>query len=260
MAVDDIDGELRAAFSPRDIGADEFSPPGGISGVARDGSAAPAPGVAVIAYGLPTRAVAGQTTTSGSGAYEINGLAPGAYAMQFADAANAKRYLPEWYDDRITERSGSPVQVASGATTPGIDATLDAAPLCRGLAPTIVGTRGNDFLYGTSGPDVISGADGNDEIAGNAGDDVICGGRGNDILWGGRGDDYLHGGAGSDVLRGEGGRDTLRDGAGSDSHYGGPDDDNLRDMKGRKNTIAGGSGTDTCKARAGDSVTTCELP
>jgi hypothetical protein len=70
---------------------------------------------------------------------------------------------------------------------------------CGGLAPTIVGTNGNDALNGTSGNDVIVGLGGNDVINGHGGNDKICGGAGNDILLGGAGDDLVAGGAGQDI-------------------------------------------------------------
>ncbi len=53
---------------------------------------------------------------------------------------------------------------------------------CEGLAATIVGTAGNDTMFGTWARDVINGLGGNDSITDYGGDDVICGGTGNDTL------------------------------------------------------------------------------
>jgi Ca2+-binding RTX toxin-like protein len=53
-------------------------------------------------------------------------------------------------------------------------------------AATILGTPGNDVLYGTSNRDFISGGGGNDVIYGLGGDDESFGGWGNDVLRGGR--------------------------------------------------------------------------
>src|SRR5690349_14260795 len=64
------------------------------------------------------------------------------------------------------------------------------APLCGNLAPTIVGTPGDDTINGTPGQDVIDGLGGNDVINGGGGADVICGGEGNDIINGGDGSDF----------------------------------------------------------------------
>ncbi|GAA2134530.1 calcium-binding protein [Nocardioides bigeumensis] len=77
--------------------------------------------------------------------------------------------------------AGSVAPTAAGA----------AGATCAGLAPTVVGTSGDDELDGTTGPDVISALGGNDVIDGLGGDDVICGGPGSDRLVGGDGNDHL---------------------------------------------------------------------
>ena len=91
-----------------------------------------------------------------------------------------------------------------------------APQLCQGLAPTIVGTPGDDVLSGGNGVDVVMGLGGNDTITGGNGNDVICGGDGDDVLRGGNGDDVLLGGAGDDQLYGDNGNDTLTGGPGTD--------------------------------------------
>lgn len=55
--------------------------------------------------------------------------------------------------------------------------------------PPIVGTEGNDFLWGTEQADEILGLGGDDWLQGFAGDDILRGGHGNDILDGAAGDD-----------------------------------------------------------------------
>lgn len=89
-------------------------------------------------------------------------------------------------------------------------ASAQTPPTCFGLPPTIVGTNGNDKLFGTPGPDVIVGRGGHDLIQGGDGDDVICGGGFTDYLIGGPGNDRLHGGQDSDTLVGGEGNDRLR--------------------------------------------------
>ena len=64
---------------------------------------------------------------------------------------------------------------------------------CNGLAATIVGTEGRDYIEGTSGPDVIVALGGSDRIRGLGGDDVICAGAGRDRVWAGAGDDRVEG-------------------------------------------------------------------
>lgn len=61
-------------------------------------------------------------------------------------------------------------------------AVVEAAPLCFGRQPTIVGTPGDDVLRGTSGNDVIVGRGGDDTIKGLRGDDRLCGGAGDEYF------------------------------------------------------------------------------
>jgi len=112
-----------------------------------------------------------------------------------------------------------------------------------GYEPTILGTNGNDVIYGTEGDDVILTLGGNDIVYGLGGNDIICvtdginavyGGRGDDILIGGRGRDALYGGSGDDYLHGLTGKDEL---------YGNEGDDHLDGGPGR-DTIDGGDGVD----------------
>ena len=91
-----------------------------------------------------------------------------------------------------------------------------AAPLCLGKVPDIVGTEGKDAIQGTSDPDVIDAGAGNDKVTGFGGKDRICGGRGKDRLFGGPGKDRIQGGPGNDLLRGGKGKDRLKGGKGKD--------------------------------------------
>ncbi len=120
---------------------------------------------------------------------------------------------------------------------------------CRGVPATIVGTAGNDYLWGTPNDDVIVGLGGNDVILGLGGDDLVCGGAGNDLLFGGRANDTLDGGAGKDLLLGGLDDDTL---------YGDEGRDFLFGMRGR-DALDGGDARDLCIGGAGlDSNVNCE--
>lgn len=120
---------------------------------------------------------------------------------------------------------------------------------CRGVAATIVGTRGPDPLVGTGGPDVIAGMGGNDEILGRAGRDLICSGSGNDRVIAGLAADRVFGGAGADRLRGRGGPDLLAGNPGHDLLVGNRGSDRMR----------GGRGFDLCFGGAGlDRERSCE--
>lgn len=55
----------------------------------------------------------------------------------------------------------------------------------------VIGTAGNDRMYGGDGDDYLEAADGDDRVYGGAGDDTLSGGRGDNVLDGGDGsDDY----------------------------------------------------------------------
>jgi Ca2+-binding RTX toxin-like protein len=96
---------------------------------------------------------------------------------------------------------------------------------CKGKAPTITGTTGNDVLTGTSGRDIVLARSGNDRISTLGGNDLVCAGGGRDKANGGGGKDRLLGQAGNDRLKGAGGNDVLRGGGGTDRCNGGPGTD-----------------------------------
>jgi Ca2+-binding RTX toxin-like protein len=98
---------------------------------------------------------------------------------------------------------------------------------CNRRAATIIGTSGNDVLYGTNGADVIVGGGGRDQIFGLGGDDSLCGEGARDIITGGSGDDYVYGGKGDDALIGGSGDDYVNGGDGSDDIRGGSGEDYL---------------------------------
>ena len=73
------------------------------------------------------------TSTATDGTYAFSGLAPGTYHLRTSDS----RYLDELYDglpceDSCTVSSGTPVVVAGGADTPGIDLALQLGGVVAG--------------------------------------------------------------------------------------------------------------------------------
>jgi Ca2+-binding RTX toxin-like protein len=133
----------------------------------------------------------------------------------------------------------------------GLGLALNAT--CNSLPATIVGTTGDDVIYGTNGPDVIAGLGGNDIIYGGNDDDVICGYAGNDTLNGGNGNDTLVGSYGNDTLDGGNGNDTLVGSDGNDVLNGGDVIDELYGQNGN-DVLDGGSGNDTPTAAMGDDI------
>jgi Ca2+-binding RTX toxin-like protein len=81
---------------------------------------------------------------------------------------------------------------------------------------TLLGTSGDDQVYGDGNANGISGGGGADFIVGRAGNDVLNGNDGNDRLYGDDGNDTLSGGNGTDELYGGNNDDTfLFSGAGN---------------------------------------------
>lgn len=72
----------------------------------------------------------------------------------------------------------------------------------------ILGTSGNDLIYGWAKGSNYTSPSGNDTLNGAAGNDSLYGGTGNDSLIGGTGNDLLDGSAGSDIFNGGAGNDT----------------------------------------------------
>ena len=135
-----------------------------------------------------------------------------------------------------------------------------------GLANSLLGLAGNDFISGGAGADIVEGGTSNDMLDGGAGSDVLSGGGGNDTasfgaavsasletgvavdgsggvdvltaienLTGSNFDDELVGDVGANSLLGLDGDDSLNGGDGEDSLAGGNGAD----------TLDGGEGVDT---------------
>lgn len=118
-------------------------------------------------------------------------------------------------------------------------------------ANIIIGTDGDDVLFGTNGPDRICGLGGNDIINGLNGADVISGGTGDDEINGGNGSDTILGNEGDDELVGGTGNDHLAGNEGNDRIYA---DDHAPDG------VFGGPGSaDTCVVDADDTIDRCEI-
>lgn len=104
------------------------------------------------------------------------------------------------------------------------------------LANTIIGSQGDNRLFGMAGNDVIFGGTG-------AGDDRLAGGAGNDSIYGSDGNDVLMGNFGNDRLEGQDDDDVLTGGLGNDVIFGGANDDRLIGGSGR-DLLYGGSERD----------------
>jgi Ca2+-binding RTX toxin-like protein len=135
-------------------------------------------------------------------------------------------------------------------------------------AHLIVGTNGNDALFGTLEDDIILGLAGDDVIydgrdpgSGVArGHNRVLAGPGNDSVTAGYGDDTVDGGPGDDVINGQGNISLSPGGTarlwavdGADLLRGGPGDDTIFGASGA-DTIDGGPGADEIKGSLGADV------
>ena len=73
----------------------------------------------------------------------------------------------------------------------------------------MIGSDGNDLIYGYAGHDLLDGGSGVDTMYGGSGNDLVLGGTDGDILRGAAGHDLLVGNDGIDNLDGGTGRDIL---------------------------------------------------
>lgn len=117
------------------------------------------------------------------------------------------------------------------------------------------GLAGDDFLFGGVGNDELDGGTGHDELYGGAGDDTISGGDGNDLTVAGTGDDTVAGGAGRDIVAAGGGNDTVSGGPGPDILSGGNGNDQIFGGSGN-DAVHGGRGRDTVRAGEGNDLVT----
>ncbi|MEH2062558.1 MAG: cadherin-like domain-containing protein, partial [Nostoc sp.] len=92
---------------------------------------------------------------------------------------------------------------------------------------TLYGDKANNILDGRGGNNVLFGYDGDDTLYGGFFNDTLDGGRGNDVVYGEYGDDNLSGYVGDDTLDGGDGKDTLTGSAGNDVLVGGLDADDF---------------------------------
>lgn len=98
------------------------------------------------------------------------------------------------------------------------------------VADDLMGTNGEDAMFGELSNDTLNGGFGDDFLFGGADGDTLIGGLGNDEMYGGTGEDFLigiagnnyyDGGADDDFLIAQSGNDVLNGGSGQDLSKGG---------------------------------------
>ena len=94
---------------------------GGIAGTVQV-SGAPVAGVCVLAYPAAGTRAPMVAETGADGSYQIGGLAPASYVVEFTSGCGAASYATQWYNGAPSRNSATPVPVTVGSTTTAIDA------------------------------------------------------------------------------------------------------------------------------------------
>jgi hypothetical protein len=94
---------------------------GGISG-AVSVSGRPAAGVCAIASPVTGTGVPVLAETGQDGGYQVDGLPPGRYTVEFTSGCGDGSYRAQWYNGGRSQAKATPVLVRSGVVTPLIDA------------------------------------------------------------------------------------------------------------------------------------------
>lgn len=117
-----------------------------IRGTVTDESGAPVPGVSVRAIDPAFGSWSGYTNTDAAGAYELTGLKPGGYAIEFAPLGASGPVAGEWWDDAASRADAEVVTVSSGGSVSGIDAVLAGAGSISGVVTDTTGAPA-PFVY-----------------------------------------------------------------------------------------------------------------
>lgn len=117
-----------------------LTPAGEISGTVKAGSTALA-FACVTAYFAHTNVEANGTDSYADGTYVIEGLAPGAYDVEFQPSCGtSSNVAPQWWKKATSEAKAATVTVKSGKNTGGIDAALGAGGQITGTVKNSAGS------------------------------------------------------------------------------------------------------------------------
>ncbi len=112
---------------------------GEITGTVKTGST-PLSGVCVGAFYAGSAIEAAFASSAAGGAYDLVGLAPGSYDVEFSPSCLGGNYLTQWWKGSSTQGSAKTVAVVSGKDTAGIDASLKAGGSISGNVKSSSGT------------------------------------------------------------------------------------------------------------------------
>ena len=161
--------------------------------------------------------------------------------------------MQEWYSADVSGVVGlsQDVNQIVFALSPGLAPGALAGTALTGLSVSVLGNFSGSVNVG-SGNDLVIGSTGNDIIYGGGKSDILIGGFADDELHGGDGKDLLIAGGGFDVLYGDDGADTfIFDGTDQWARFIGGKGNDIYDLRGSNNyaeiVINRGDGRDTLK-------------
>ena len=79
-------------------------------------------GVCVIAYPAAGQQAPAVAETGADGSYQIGGLAPASYVVEFTSGCGAASYATQWYNGAASRGTATPVAVTAGSLTQAINA------------------------------------------------------------------------------------------------------------------------------------------
>ena len=128
---------------------------GAIAGTVVDGNGDPLPNMYVNASGLaPTPGGSGDSTSS-TGQFVLHALVAGTYRVTAGDSSSA--YGVEVYDNQRDNNAATPVGVAAGLTTSGINFVLPSQPTIVSVSPTDDIQRGDEATIQVTGTRLAGG-------------------------------------------------------------------------------------------------------
>lgn len=120
--------QIEGYYGDAGLATFHLGPSGGIAGTVSDASG-PASNICVDAHRADDPwSYWGWAMTDGSGSYSVTDLAPGDYKVMFSECGSGS-HAAEWYNDKADFDQADVIDVQGGATTSGIDAFLEGAPL-----------------------------------------------------------------------------------------------------------------------------------
>jgi hypothetical protein len=108
--------------------------PGKIIGTVKHGGI-PVAGIQVEVFNVATHQAVGFASTSFTGEYNVENLAPGSYIVEFIDFS--RKYAPRFFEETFSFSKAKPVLVEEGLTKSNINAELHEGGMISGKVTDI---------------------------------------------------------------------------------------------------------------------------